>query len=267
MEDSELSVTPSYVKYAFADQHNLILLLGAASFSLAFATPLPLLAGAAGELAWLAMGSRMPVFRNAIDRGLETERRAQADDAVEAALGKLPAEQSRRYLDMSRSAAEMLALARNRRGIPPAELQRGEQALGRVRSTFLDYLLLSRRVAALVDATPSAAIEHEAAVLQQSYAAERDLSVRMTIRKALTQNQRQQQQLQQLTSLGRTIELRLSMIEKALAYLKGQVGDAASNLLSHELEGLLAEVGAAARLEVAINDAFGAPSASWAPSM
>jgi hypothetical protein len=249
------------------DQHNVVLMFGAACFSLAFATPVPLIAGAGCELAWLVIGPRLPGFRRWIDRQLEAQRRARAEDALDALVGKLPATHSRRFLTMSRAADEVLLLARNRRGMQPAELLHAEQALTKVRSAFLDYQLLSVRVSTLIGATPIAAIEKEAARLQEAYAADKDLSVRMTIRKALTQNQRQQQQLQQLTGVDRTIELRLAMIEKALAYLKGQVADAASNLLSHELDGLLTEVGAAARLEVAINDAFSGAGPSWAPSM
>jgi len=168
---------------------------------------------------------------------------------------------------VNRAAEEVLMLARNRRSVPPGELWNADLALGQVRSAFLDYQLLSVRVSALIVATPVAALEKEAAQLQEAYAADKDLSVRMTIRKALTQNQRQQQQLQQLTSVERAIDLRLSMIEKALAYLKGRAADAASSSISHELESLLAEVGAASGLEVAINDAFSGAGPSWAPSM
>lgn len=262
----DLSGPPSYVKYAFVDQHNLVLLFGAACFSLAFASPLPLFVGLGVELAWLTIGPNLPAFRRWIDRRLDTQRRALADDAMAATLAKLPATQSRRYVSMNRSAEEVLTLTRNRSGLPPGELSRATLALAQVRSTFLEYQLLSGRVASLIDATPSAALEQEAARLQEAYAADKDLSVRMTIRKALTQNQRQKQQAQQLTSVDRTIELRLSMIEKALGHLKGQAADAASNLPSHELEGLLVEVGAAARLEVAINDALSGAGPARAPS-
>ncbi len=61
MVDMQLS-TPSYLKHAFKDQHNLVLILGAACFSLAFASPLPLLVGAAGEFLWLLTGPRLPPF-------------------------------------------------------------------------------------------------------------------------------------------------------------------------------------------------------------
>jgi len=251
MEDTQ-DQSPSYLKYAFADQHNVVLMLGAACFSLAFATPIPLVAGAGCELAWLVVGPRLPAFRRWIDHRLDAQRRAEADEALEATLRKLPATHSRRFQLVNRAADELLMLARNRRGMPPAELRSAELGLGQVRSAFLDYQLLSVRVSALIGATPVAALEEEAARLQEAYAADKDLSVRMTIRKALTQNQRQQQQLQQLTSVDRAIELRLSMIEKALAYLKGRVADTASSSLTQELDGLLAEVGAASRLEVAL---------------
>jgi len=259
----DLTAPPSYSKYAFADQHNLVLLFGAASFSVAFASPLPILAGAAGELAWLVLGSRVPAFRKRIDRRLDAQRRARAENALDATLAELPATYSRRFLGIRRGTEEILTLAQNRSDMPAAELQRTELGLSRVRSTFLDYQLLSRKVASLIDATPIAGLEQEAAWLQETYAADKDLSVRMTIRKALTQNQRQQQQHQQLTSVARAIELRLTMIEKALGYVKGRATDGASNQISHELDNLLSEVGSAAQLEPVIDEALSGTGPSW----
>jgi hypothetical protein len=256
MHQPELPLPPSYLKYAFKDQHNLISLLGAACFSLAFASPLPVLLAAAAEFLWLALGSHLAPFRRSVDRRLEMQRRAAAEDVLAATRARLPPTEQRRFLSVSNSAESVLALARTRRGIPAAEIERGERGLHQVLHIFLDYQLLSRRVTALIEVRPVAALEQEAAALQQSYAADKDLSVRMTIRKALTQNQRQIAQLQQLTSVARTIEVRLSMIEKALGYLKGQVADSASNPLARELDDLLAEVGSAEHLEAAVNEAL-----------
>ena len=88
MADIQLS-PPSYLKFAFKDQHNLVLLLGAASFSLAFASPLPVLVGAGGEALWLLVGPRLPAFRGWVDAQLSTQYLARAETAIQGALREL----------------------------------------------------------------------------------------------------------------------------------------------------------------------------------
>ena len=48
MPEAQLTRT-SYLKYAFKDQHNLVLLFGAGCFSMAFATKTPLFVAASAE--------------------------------------------------------------------------------------------------------------------------------------------------------------------------------------------------------------------------
>ena len=128
MHQPELPLPPSYLKYAFKDQHNLISLLGAACFSLAFASPLPILLAAAAEFLWLALGSHLAPFRRSVDRRLEMQRRAAAEDVLTATRARLPPGEQRRFLSVSNSSENVLALARTRRGVPAAEIERGEAA-------------------------------------------------------------------------------------------------------------------------------------------
>jgi len=92
MADVQVAAT-SYLGYAFKDQHNLVLLFGAVCFSVAFASPVPLFVGAAGELLWLAIGPHLPAFRGWVDGRLEAQYLARAELAIDGALAKIgPAE-------------------------------------------------------------------------------------------------------------------------------------------------------------------------------
>jgi len=262
MADAQLSPT-SYLKYAFKDQHNLVSLFGAACFSAAFASPLPLLVALGGELLWLVVGPRLPTFRDWVDRQLSAQYLARAETAIEGALVELSEDEAARFLALSRNATALVVSVRER--LTPRELQLGLHALLELRRTFLDYLFLNQRVEALVDPTPQAEMDAEAAKLQQSYSAERELTKRMTIRKSLTGLQRRITQQAALDSVRRSIALRLEMLEKVLPQLESRVTDPAFELLAPEVDSALSEVGAAEKLELTVDEIFDQAPASALP--
>ena len=253
MADAQLP-SVNYLEYAFKDQHNVVVLFGAACFSLAFASPLPLLVSAGGELLWLAVGPRLPAFRGWVDRQRSIQYLARAETAIAGALGELSERDANRYRTLNRSASRLLASAQER--LSARELQLSQHGLLELRRTFLDYLFLGQRVEALVDATPFADMEREAAQLQESYGVERELTVRMTIRKALTALQRRIKQQTALGGVRRNLELRLEMLEKALPQLEGRLADPAFQELAAEVDHALSEIGSAEALELAVDEIF-----------
>lgn len=262
MASMQLS-TPSYVKHAFRDQHNVLLLLGAVCFSVAFATPLPLLVGAAGELIWLLVGPRLPAFRAWVDRQLSAQYLARSEAAIEDALRQLPEADARRFRKLS---AEVTALGQKAsERLSPRERQLGEHGLLELRRTFLDYSFLGQRLSSLRDPTPSAELEKEAAQLQESYSAERELTARMTIRQALSALQRRIGQQTALTGVERSLELRLEMLEMAVPQVRARLADPAFYDLTPEIDTALAEIGPAEALELSVDEIFDGPTWSALP--
>ena len=257
MASMQLS-TPSYLKHAFKDQHNVLLLLGTACFSLAFASPLPLLLGAAGELVWLLVGPRLPAFRSLVDRQLSAQYLARSEAAIEDALRQLSESDAQRFRGLSREVAALGQQAAER--LSPREQQLGEHGLLELRRTFLDYLFLGQRVTSLRDPSPTAELEKEAAELQESYSAERELTVRMTLRNALGAVQRRIQQQTALAGVERSLELSLEMLEKAVPQLRGRLADPGLRDLTPEVDTALAEIGPAETLELTVDQIFDGPS-------
>jgi len=253
MAEAELS-QPSYLKYAFKDQHNLVLLFGAACFSAAFATPLPLIAGAGAEVLWLLIGPRLPAFRGWVDRQLSTQYLARAETAIQGALAELSEADVSRFNTLSRAASELATAAQAR--LPAREQQLAQHGLLELRRTFLDYLFLGQRVDSLVDPTPTADLEKEASQLQEAYAAERELTARMTIRQQLFAIQRRIQQQADLAGVTRTIATRLELLEKAVPDVKAHLAEPGFTQLSLELDRELAEVGSAEPLELSVDEIF-----------
>lgn len=261
MADAQVSPT-SYLKYAFKDQHNLVVLFGAACFSLAFASPAPLLVCAGGELLWLLVGPRLPAFRDWVDRQLSVQYLARAEAAIEGALAELSERDANRFRALSRNATGLVASAEGR--LAARQLQLGLHALLELRRTFLDYLFLGQRLETLVDATPNTELEKEAAQLQESYSAQRDLTVRMTIRKNLSSLQRRISQQGALAGVSHALERRLEMLENVLPALKSHLADPAFQLLAPEVDAALAEIGSAEALELAVDEIFDQQPASSA---
>ena len=260
MTEIQLS-PPNYLKFAFKDQHNLLLLLGAFAFSLAFATPLPLLAGAGIELLWLSIGPRLPAFRGWVDAQLSTQYLAKAESAIQGALRELPETSAERFSTLSDKTEELVARARPR--LSARELSLSEHGLLELRRTFLDYSFLSLRLETLRDPTPAADLEKEAAQLRESYAAERELTARMTIRQSLSSVQKRISQQSGLISVERDIELRLEMLDMTVSQLQARLADPGF-VLSQEIDNALAEVGSAESLELTVDEIFDGPAPSIA---
>ena len=259
MADAQLT-PPSYLKYAFKDQHNLVVLFGAACFSLAFASSRPLLVALGTELLWLLVGPRLPVFRAWVDRQLSSQYLARSEAAIEAALGELSEQDANRFRALSRNATELVASAPARLSVREREL--AVHGLLELRRTFLDYLFLGQRVEALLDPTPHAEREREAALLQQSYSTERELTKRMTLRKALSALQQRITEQTALSGVKRSLGHRLEMLEASLLYLRARLADPSFELLATEIDTALSEVGSAETWELAVDQIFEPPPES-----
>ncbi|HEY0469457.1 MAG TPA: hypothetical protein VGC79_34950 [Polyangiaceae bacterium] len=261
MADVQVSPT-SYLGYAFKDQHNLVVLFGAVCFSLSFASAIPLFVGAGGELLWLAIGPRLPAFRDWVDRKLSAQYLARAETAIDEALAQLPELDANRFRALSRNATELVRDAETR--VPARQLQLALHGLLELRRTFLDYLFLAQRIAGLLDPTPSAVLEKQVAELRQAYGSERELTARMTIRKRIAALERRMSQQTALGAVSRKLELRLEMLEQALPFLTSRLADPSCEI-APEIDGTLSEIGPAETLELAVDEIFEQSPASSVP--
>lgn len=244
---------PNYLATAFYSQYNLILLGGAALFSLASASPLPLLAGVSVELVWLGLGSRLPAFRRRVDERLEAERRGRLDDEVMSGLRTLDSEHTARLLAVSQ-AISAIGL-RVPEGAPDADLRSALVELDRLRPVLVRlcqlHERLSRRLQEMVVDPP----EREVARLSQAYAAEKDIGLRLTLHQSIKQAQKKIEQQGRMVELRRGIELKLSLVEQALSHLQSrqQLGAPAQEL-ARDVRSLVAQIGSTAPLEAELQE-------------
>jgi hypothetical protein len=255
---------PNYLSTAFYSQYNLILFAGSALFSLAAASPVPILFGLAAELSWLAVGPSLPVFRRSVDQRLEAERRARLDDEVMAGMRSLDAQHTSRLLGVGQAVSLLAMHAGEGRALDPI-LGAALIDLEQLRPTFLKLCQLHERLSLQLQELVQRPPELEVARLSQAYAAEKDLGLRLTLHQSIKLAQKKIEQQARMVDLRRGIELKLSLVERSLAQLGSQqqlgVPDAD---LARDIRGLLAQVGTTTELETELGEAE--PAASVAPS-
>lgn len=242
---------PSYVAPAFYSQYNLILLGGAALFSLASASPWPLVVGLVAEACWLGLGPQLPAFRRSVDAELEAERRQRLDDLVMDGMRALDPQQTARLLGVSQLVS---VLALHAQEAKDAEVVAATRELEQLRHGFLELCQLQRRLESYLSDLEQHPPEHDVARLSQAYAAEKDLGVRLTLHQAIKLAQRKIEQKPQLSELRRNIELRLSLIEQSLQHARNQQQLGVSGgALARDLHALVRQFGTSVGFEAELS--------------
>lgn len=252
---SARTASPGYLEWAFWDQHNVILLGGAVVLSLAFASWIPLAIGAGGELVWLALAPRLPAFKRSVHRRASERRKARLAAALGTGVDALGTSLAQRARVLESTLDEIVDLAADAND-SQEHLESVARGLERLCKTFLEFANVSQRVKRALAEIPGAELEQQLARLNQSFATEKDIETRMSLRQAINQAQRRLSQWQELGVTLRAVDLALETLEKSAQHLKFRTRALASaGQLDRELEALLVDVGAAARFEAALKDA------------
>src|SRR5262245_16058523 len=88
---------PNYVREAFNNQYNWIMLAAAAGFSLVSLSPLPLVIGGGAELIYLSLVSQNKRFQRLVRSRLGARRREATDEQLHEAFGLLTADRRDRF--------------------------------------------------------------------------------------------------------------------------------------------------------------------------
>lgn len=247
------AIAPSYVSTAFFSQYNLILLGGSALFSLASASPLPLLLGVAGEVAWLGLGPRLPAFRRRVEQQADTERRARVDDEVMNGMRGLAPDHTARLLAVGQTISWIVLHAEARITEPSERALLAE--LDGLRPVFLRLCQVQERLGQRLEELRLAPPEQEVARLSQAYAAEKDLGLRFTLHQSIKLVQRKIEQQGHLVEAQRQIELKLAWVEQSLVHLRNQQQlGAAWPDVARDMQGMLSQVSGVATLEAELSE-------------
>jgi hypothetical protein len=227
-------------RLAFTNQYNVIFIVAALAFSLAFLSPWPAIVGAVGELLWLTIGATSESFQRwAQNRVLEDQRSQRAADDATVVRGLEPVYATRTRALQS-MADEIRRLARER-GIDPRLFAGPDDRLEMLLASFVKMAALHQRLSRFVaDGSPNH-LEEEIVRLGQSLADEKDPAVRLSLRQALTLGQRRLKQHEQIESQRRALGVKMGTLEMSFDYLRSHVfSGSAPQELAIELQELVA---------------------------
>jgi hypothetical protein len=246
-----MTAPPSYLSSAFYWQYNLILLGGAALFSLASASLVPLAVGVTAELVWLGVGPRLGAFRRHVEHELETERRARVDDDVLGGMRRLGPEHQSRLVALEQAITAVSARASASGSIPIAALAELDQLRPLFLHTCQLHERLSRRLQELVLAPPAEEVQR----LNRAYSAEKDLGARFALHQAIKVAEGRVEQQARMLELRRELEQKLALIERMPEQLYSRQQQGASNAeLAADMHALISGVGIPVSFEAELGE-------------
>jgi hypothetical protein len=215
---------------AFRLQYNVILLFGAACFSLALASLTPLSVGLLLELVWLTLAATSQVLsRFVADQSLTTEELRS-----DAALAPELRDRSRRVRDSAD------ALRRAARRAAPSELPRLLERVDALQRGFTRLVELHERLAAAAVSIPSAEIANEITRVSKAALGEKDLATKVGLKQTLALAQLRQRQHERALGALRVSQAQMRTIENTLAHMHGVL---TSKSASHDLAGEVQTMG------------------------
>jgi hypothetical protein len=228
------------LRRAFFNQYNLILLGGAAAFALALSSYWPLLAAGVAEVVWITIGGGSAWWRAVAERQQARELQAHNADTRSMAAAGLAPHYGTRLKALEGLSREIRRLVIDR-GLDPSPLDREGRGLDAMLLVFVKIATLHQQLDHFAGAGSVGHVEQELMRLGQQLADEKDMSVRLTLRQALTLGQRRLKQHEQIDSQRRALGIKLNTLEMSFDYLRSHVfGGSSAEELALALDELAA---------------------------
>src|SRR5262249_5634890 len=139
---------PSLFRRAFYNQYNFIFIGGAALFTIATFSWIPLIIGAGAEALWLVLGAGSSLFRRWVTIQEGKERHAQLERKAAEALKSLDPSYLARFEELERVGEEIKRLAGENPSLETQLVQSEMDKLGKLMHTFLQMAVVHQRLAA-----------------------------------------------------------------------------------------------------------------------
>jgi hypothetical protein len=242
--DSSPDSRQRYLRAAFSNQYNLILLSGSVSFSAALASWTPLLSGLVGEAIWLLAGPRLEFFRRRTDTQVERAELTRATEGLEP-------QYMEQVVSVEREANDIEQLCAARSDLTPEQRLMVTDRLRSLLRGFVEVATSHQRLSRAVAQAPVRELQSELSTLHQSLSTETDLGVRASLRRALSVAERRVKQLEGNEAARRSLELSLQTLQRSLSLLKeGAAGLSGAIELCAEIDVAAAQLSRASALEV-----------------
>jgi hypothetical protein len=240
-------------KVVYFNQYNLLLVSGAAVFSLALASRWPLIVGGVAEAIWLIVSlTSRSVRRWAVSHVLDQDRERRVDEAQPVCKTLEPDYVGR--LEKIEAVGTDIRRMIWERGLEGALFSGTENRLESLLLGFAKMAALHQRLSRLIGGTDPNLLEQELVALGQSLSSEKDGSIRFVLQQAIGIAQRRFEQRERLENQLRLLGVRMGTLEMSLDYLRSNVFAGRSEKdLAAEITQLMSNLSYLVELETEVN--------------
>ena len=207
---------------------------------------------AAGEVLWLLIAVAFP----GVARWIKKHNR-RADEAADGPSGANLEDLNPDYRDrgsvLKHMNARIREAGRANAGVSWGDLRSTMNRLETIRQTFFQFAGTHQRLSRFLAGLQSANIDAEVARVTDALYVEKDPTVKMGLRQALTLAQRRLQEREQVLNTLRGIEVQMSTIEAAFAYIESIAAGASSGRdIESEIDALVDRISAPDMLDAEV---------------
>lgn len=228
---------------AFWNQYNLILLGGAALFSLTTFSWIPLLLGAGAEALWMVLGADSSLFRRwaAIQEGKEA--REALEQRTTKALTTLEQSYVTRFHELAELAQEIEKQAKENDSLETSMIQGEMDKLGQLLHSFMDMAVLHQRFSHHLAENDYREIRRDIESCERALRDEGDTEVASGLRQSLELARKRMKQHERIEATHRLLGVKMDTLEKSFRYLQSHILSISKpEELSAELDGLIVGV-------------------------
>jgi hypothetical protein len=235
---------------AFWNQYNLILLGGAALFSIATFTWIPLMLGAGVEALWLFLGSDSAPFKRWVAIQESQEEREKLKKHAAEAIGTLEPGYLQRFKALEQCSERIQDLAKANPSLETRLIQGEMDKLGKLLHSFLDMATTHQRLGHYLIDNDENDLRRDIESTERALRNEQNPAVLSGLKQSLALAQKRLKQHQAIEANWRALGVKMDTLDKSFRYLESHVvAISERQQLSDEIDELIIGVDAVSDLQ------------------
>jgi len=235
---------------AFWNQYNYILMGGAALFSLATFTWIPLMLGAGIEALWLFLGSDSTPFKRWVAIQESQEERERLKLHAQEAIATLEPGYLQRFKSLEQCSERIQELAGNNPSLETKLIQGEMDKLGQLLHSFLDMATTHQRLGHYLIDNDENDLRRDIESTERALKNEQNSTVISGLKQSLLLAQKRLKQHQTIEANWRALGVKMDTLDKSFRYLESHVvAISERKQLSEEIDELILGVDAVSDLQ------------------
>lgn len=235
---------------AFWNQYNFILMGGAALFSIATWTWIPLMLGTGVEALWLFLGADSSPFKRWVAIQESQEERDRLAAHAKEAIGALEPTYLARFKELSSCSERIQKLATANPSLETRLIQGEMDKLGQLLHAFIDMAATHQRLGRYLIDNDENDLRRDMEATERALKNEQNAAVVSNLKQGQALAQRRLKQHQSIEANWRALGVKMDTLEKSFRYLESHVvAISERQQLSDELDELVVGVEAASDLQ------------------